>query len=261
MALFRAASATACTAVNGGATTMSTSVDVLDEAPEFLGEHDRVVHGLVHLPVAGDERGAHGGILDLGCRLRAASARGEARARAQSPSLRLYLSVSAATPGSTLPPRNSSDAPPPVEMCDTRSATPALWMAATESPPPMIVVPLHLRDRLGDGERALGEVVDLEDAHRTVPDDGLRRWRACRVHLRTVFGPMSRPIRSPIAGSSRRAPRSARRPRARRDDVIDRQLEADAAPLRGFRIARALSSLSSSTSDFPIGSPCALRNV
>src|SRR4051812_2918471 len=51
------------------------------------------------------------------------------------------LSVSAATPGSVRPPRNSSDAPPPVEMCVIRSAIPDFFTAEIESPPPMIVVP------------------------------------------------------------------------------------------------------------------------
>src|SRR5882672_10053062 len=50
------------------------------------------------------------------------------------------LSVSASTPGNFLPPRNSSDAPPPVEMCEILSANPAWWIAATESPPPTIEV-------------------------------------------------------------------------------------------------------------------------
>jgi len=36
-----------------------------------------------------------------------------------------YLFVSASTPGSFLPPKNSRDAPPPVEMCETLSARPA----------------------------------------------------------------------------------------------------------------------------------------
>src|SRR6267143_335305 len=54
----------------------------------------------------------------------------------------LHLSVNAATPGSVRPPRNSSDAPPPVEMCVIRSAIPAFFTAAIESPPPTIVVPL-----------------------------------------------------------------------------------------------------------------------
>src|SRR5690242_14363449 len=49
---------------------------------------------------------------------------------------RLYLFVSAATPGSSMPARNSSEAPPPVEMCEILSATPADLMAFSESPPP-----------------------------------------------------------------------------------------------------------------------------
>src|SRR5713101_5637958 len=35
-----------------------------------------------------------------------------------------YLSVSASTPGSLRPPRNSREAPPPVEMCEIWLATP-----------------------------------------------------------------------------------------------------------------------------------------
>src|ERR1700709_2577679 len=50
------------------------------------------------------------------------------------------LSSSAATPGRTLPSRNSSDAPPPVEtwlICDSRCISAP---AAAESPPPTMVV-------------------------------------------------------------------------------------------------------------------------
>src|SRR5208283_1910138 len=50
--------------------------------------------------------------------------------------LRSYLLLRASTPGSFLPSRNSSDAPPPVEMCVILSATPAAFTAATLSPPP-----------------------------------------------------------------------------------------------------------------------------
>ena len=50
------------------------------------------------------------------------------------------LSFSAATPGSTLPSRNSSDAPPPVETCVIFLATPAFFTALALSPPPMTVV-------------------------------------------------------------------------------------------------------------------------
>src|SRR5258707_3962675 len=49
-----------------------------------------------------------------------------------------HLSVRASTPGSLCPPRNSREAPPPVEMCEILSATPDWWTAATESPPPTI---------------------------------------------------------------------------------------------------------------------------
>ena len=50
--------------------------------------------------------------------------------------LKYYFSVSAATPGSSIPERNSSEAPPPVETCEILSVTPALLMAFSESPPP-----------------------------------------------------------------------------------------------------------------------------
>src|ERR1043165_1334841 len=53
---------------------------------------------------------------------------------------RYVLSVSAATPGSSSPARNSRVAPPPVEMCVMRLATPARVTAETESPPPTITV-------------------------------------------------------------------------------------------------------------------------
>ena len=45
-----------------------------------------------------------------------------------------------ATPGSSRPSRNSSEAPPPVEMWVIRSARPCCSTAATESPPPTTTV-------------------------------------------------------------------------------------------------------------------------
>ncbi len=47
-----------------------------------------------------------------------------------------YLLLSASTPGNFLPSRNSSEAPPPVEIWVILSATPAALTAATLSPPP-----------------------------------------------------------------------------------------------------------------------------
>src|SRR5678815_5839235 len=50
------------------------------------------------------------------------------------------LSASAATPGSVLPSSSSSEAPPPVEMKVTLSATPARLTALTLSPPPIMLL-------------------------------------------------------------------------------------------------------------------------
>lgn len=51
-----------------------------------------------------------------------------------------YASVRAAMPGSTLPSNSSRLAPPPVEIWVILSARPTFSTAATESPPPMMVV-------------------------------------------------------------------------------------------------------------------------
>ena len=55
-------------------------------------------------------------------------------------SVGFYLSLAASTPGSSLPSRNSREAPPPVEICVILSPKPRLLTAAAESPPPIIVV-------------------------------------------------------------------------------------------------------------------------
>src|ERR1700728_2497130 len=51
-------------------------------------------------------------------------------------SFKIYLSGSATTPGSSIPAKNSNDAPPPVEICEILSDTPADLIAFSESPPP-----------------------------------------------------------------------------------------------------------------------------
>ena len=66
---------------------------------------------------------------------------------------------------------SSSDAPPPVERWVTWSARPKSASAAAESPPPTTVVPAASRDGLRDGARAGGEGLELERAHRPVPED------------------------------------------------------------------------------------------
>ena len=124
-------------------------VDVLHDAAELLDEHDRLVDGLVHLPVRCDEWRAHDSATSY------------------------QLLSSASTPGNVRPARNSSEAPPPVEMCVILPVTPAFATAAIESPPPITVVPLTDATARRHFDGSGRELVDLEDAHRTVPDDGL----------------------------------------------------------------------------------------
>src|SRR5207237_9194975 len=81
---------------------------------ERAHELTRVARAVVHLPVGREERP-----LEHHFPLRASSA---------------------STPGSGLPSRNSSEAPPPVETWLIALARPASSTAAAESPPPTIVV-------------------------------------------------------------------------------------------------------------------------
>src|SRR6185295_5635539 len=83
--------------------------EVLGQRAELAHVRERLRERFVHLPVRREDRGAH------------------------------YAST--CTPGRVRPPRNSSEAPPPVEMWVILPATPARVTAATESPPPMMVVP------------------------------------------------------------------------------------------------------------------------
>src|SRR5579864_8144967 len=85
-----------------------------DQGHERGEERPRLALRLEHLPVSGNDATS----------LRCAH----------------YLLVSASTPGSLRPPRNSREAPPPVEMCEILLATPDWCTAATESPPPMMEV-------------------------------------------------------------------------------------------------------------------------
>src|SRR5262249_13486811 len=165
------------TAVEGGKRRRDDDLDVVDvlhSAPQLFGEHDRLLNGLEHLPVAGNEGDSH-------------------RAR-------FHTSVRAATPGSVRPARNSSDAPPPVEICVILSATPAFRTAAIESPPPMIVVPLTAATArataLVPAANASISNTPIGPFHTTVLASASRAWYAL-----IVAGPMSTPIRSPMRGS------------------------------------------------------------
>src|SRR5205085_803650 len=72
-----------------------------------------------------------------------------------------HLSVKAATPGSTLPSRNSSEAPPPVDTCETLLATPAFFTAEAEAPPPTMVVAPASASRLRASSSLSFSTIDL----------------------------------------------------------------------------------------------------
>ena len=164
-------------------------------------------------------------------------------------------------PGSSLPSTNSSEAPPPVESQSTLSARPNSAIAAAESPPPTTVWPgaaaTASRDRAGAG----GERLQLEGAHRPVPEDRLRpprsasrSWPRCWRRCRAPSSPRGRRRRSaPAPRCRRRTPGRAPGPRA-----------APGSPRSSRhrrRSSRAASTLSSSTSESPVSRPSALKKL
>src|SRR6185437_13589005 len=96
------------------------AVDGRDARQQGLDEVLRLALGLVHLPVARDQRGA--------------CAHEATPALAPAPS-------SASTPGSVRPSTSSSVAPPPVERWSMACSSPKRASAAAESPPPTTVTP------------------------------------------------------------------------------------------------------------------------
>src|SRR5450432_3167210 len=108
----------------------------------------------------------------------------------------LYLSVSASTPGSFLPSRNSRLAPPPVEMWVIWSATPAWLMADTASPPPMMeMAALLAATALA---RALVPTANLGNSKTPAGPfhTMVRAVETTSSMAATDLGPMSRPCQS-----------------------------------------------------------------
>ena len=116
------------------------------------------------------------------------------------------LTGSRPRPGSSLPSRSSSDAPPPVETHETRSASPSSEIARTESPPPTTV-------------NASASATACATAF--VPP-------AKRGHSKTPIGPFQKTVRAvadPRAEASRASPdrcRDRASPRARRRTAVTR---------------------------------------
>ena len=100
-------------------------------------------------------------------------------------------------PGSCFPSKNSSEAPPPVEMWVIFSAKPTCSTAAAESPPPTIVIAstsaIAWAVPLVPTPRKIGV---FKDAHRTVPDHSFSFFNRRRAYNFTVSGLISTPSRS-----------------------------------------------------------------
>src|SRR5579875_3580038 len=203
--------------------------------PRRVGEqraHElaRLRDRLVHLPVSGDQDAAH-----------AAS--------------------SAATPGSVLPSRNSSVAPPPVLTCVTPSAKPSMCAAAAASPPPTTVTaPLFVAATsaspivcvpwryAGFSYTPIGPLKTIVFAQRITS-----------AYTPAVAGPMSRIMRLPSGSTSTTSALCAAS-----------RLSATIASVGSWNatflcLARArmffAGSRSGSRSDAPTSTPSAARNV
>src|ERR1700722_9625605 len=173
-----------------------------------------------------------------------------------------FLSVSASTPGSFFPSRNSSEAPPPVEICVILSATPAACAAATESPPPTI----EIAPTFSAMACAILNV-PLENpgtSHTPIgPFHKIVRAREISSEKSSiVFGPISSAILS--AGIGWPSPICCTT--ALISGLLATTWATGHRNLK-FRFfasssnSRASSTLSTSSSDLPISCPCALRNV
>ena len=167
------AAATAWSAVNGGATTISASRTVSMRARKAAAYAVASATVLCIFQLA-----AMKGVLMAHS---AGGCPGSASGRAL-------------TPGSVRPARNSSDAPPPVEMCVMRSRTPALPTAATESPPPTTVVAAASATA-----RATASVPAAKASISNTPMGPFQTTVPARpttsAYAARVRGPMSTPIR------------------------------------------------------------------
>mmetsp|Transcript_22581 Transcript_22581/g.35318 ORF Transcript_22581/g.35318 Transcript_22581/m.35318 type:complete len:228 (-) Transcript_22581:747-1430(-) len=173
------------------------------------------------------------------------------------------LASRAATPGRTLPSRSSREAPPPVEMWDIFSARPAFSTAATESPPPMMVVaplPVH------SARVVATSLVPLANLSNSKTPIGPFQMMVLQSEsfswiILVDSGPLSRPIQpsgmdstSATLVSASAANLSARRTSVGRMSSTPLDLALASSSL-------ASSSLSSSTREDPTSRPRALRKV
>src|SRR6266508_239282 len=201
---------------------------------QLLHQRDRFEVGEVHLPVAGDQRPAHG-----------------------HPFVR-HQDSSASRPGRRLPSRYSRDAPPPVEMCPKDfSSSPRIRTAAEESPPPTTVKPSTAAIA-----SATARVPAANGGSSNTPigpfQNTVLAGRNASVKAATVRGPMSRPSRSAGIASAATTPESASA--ANRSAATMSTGSSIRSPPRSSS-SRQVSTISASSRDLPTSYPRALRNV
>src|SRR6185437_10838748 len=180
------------------------------------------------------------------------------------PGPRYFFSLSAATPGSTLPSRYSSDAPPPVDTCDTLPATPAFFTADAESPLLLMVVapaavalasasataivPLAVASISNTPTGPFQTIVLAPSrifsnaAVVSGPMSTHSQSAGMVVRVTTLVAPTVRPLKSSLSVATKSVPSTSFSPASAR---------------RLF----ASSILSFSTIDLPVSSPCAFRKV
>src|SRR5690606_3691059 len=174
----------------------------LHRRADLLAESGRLRGRLVHFPVACNERFAHTfPTFPPWNPPRAPDLRDEpaptVNGRRNKPPAGRHsvLSCSAAIPGSSLPSRNSSDAPPPVDTWLIFSVNP-YWAADDAEPPPptMVTAPLPAM------ARATSSVPSAKGAHSKTPmgpfQTMVRARSISRANSRRVLGPMSSPCQS-----------------------------------------------------------------
>mgnify|MGYP007102285146 CR=1 FL=1 len=94
-----------------------------------------------------------------------------------------------------MPSRNSSDAPPPVEMWLILSAKPSWFTAAAESPPPMMVVASVSARAFATAIVPFARTGFYEYTIGPIPNNSLAVL-AASANSSADFGPISRPILS-----------------------------------------------------------------
>src|SRR3954470_13512596 len=177
---------------------------------------------------------------------------------------RRYLFVKAATPGSTFPSKNSSDAPPPVETWLTLLATPAFLTADALSPPPITVVaPAAVALASASATASVPLAVASISNTPTGPfQTTVLALSKISSNLAIVFGPMSTPSQ-PAGISFTPTTFSSPTVRALKSSL---SVTTKSSPSTSLSPASASNFLANSTLSFshkllPISLPWAFKNV